>query len=81
MPLHLLGKKSWNVYNTDNIERVRRDEAAARAREEADEQRMQEEDAERRLKILRGRPSRLFVNLDHQMRLRKSHEESTKSQA
>ncbi|KAK3314665.1 hypothetical protein B0H66DRAFT_317894 [Apodospora peruviana] len=54
MPLHLLGKKSWNVYNTDNIARVQRDEAAARAREEAEEQRMQEADAERRLAILRG---------------------------
>ncbi|KAK4453039.1 hypothetical protein QBC34DRAFT_422242 [Podospora aff. communis PSN243] len=51
---HLLGKKSWNVYNADNIARVERDEAAARAREEADEQRMQEEDAARRLAILRG---------------------------
>ncbi|KAF4126371.1 Cir N [Geosmithia morbida] len=54
MPLHLLGKKSWNVYNADNIERVRRDEAAAKAAEEAEEQRMQEVDAERRLAILRG---------------------------
>ncbi|KAM0815433.1 hypothetical protein AB5N19_01227 [Seiridium cardinale] len=54
MPLHLLGKKSWNVYNTDNIERVRRDEAAARDREQAEEQRLQEIDAERRLAILRG---------------------------
>ncbi|KAK1761066.1 hypothetical protein QBC47DRAFT_20883 [Echria macrotheca] len=54
MPLHLLGKKSWNVYNADNIARVQRDEAAARAREEADDQRMQERDAERRLAILRG---------------------------
>ncbi|KAK3941725.1 hypothetical protein QBC46DRAFT_91574 [Diplogelasinospora grovesii] len=54
MPLHLLGKKSWNVYNTDNIARVRRDEAAAQAREEAEEQRMQEIDAARRLAILRG---------------------------
>ncbi|KAG6035049.1 hypothetical protein E4U40_003102 [Claviceps sp. LM458 group G5] len=54
MPLHLLGKKSWNVYNADNIARVRRDEAAAKAAEEAEEQRMQEIDAERRLAILRG---------------------------
>lgn len=51
---HLLGKKSWNVYNQDNIDRVRRDEAAARAKEEAEEQRMQEIDAERRMQILRG---------------------------
>ncbi|KAI1095287.1 hypothetical protein F5B19DRAFT_440874 [Rostrohypoxylon terebratum] len=54
MPLHLLGKKSWNVYNPKNIERVRRDEAAAKEREEAEEQRQQEVDAERRLAILRG---------------------------
>ncbi|KAI1454119.1 hypothetical protein F4805DRAFT_333633 [Annulohypoxylon moriforme] len=54
MPLHLLGKKSWNVYNPKNIERVKRDEEAAREREEAEEQRQQEVDAERRLAILRG---------------------------
>jgi hypothetical protein len=54
MPLHLLGKKSWNVYNTDNVERVRRDEADARAREEAAEELMQEQDAERRIALLRG---------------------------
>lgn len=50
----MLGKKSWNVYNADNIARVRRDEAAAQAAEEAEEQRMQEIDAQRRLAILRG---------------------------
>ncbi|KAL7934850.1 hypothetical protein V8C35DRAFT_299975 [Trichoderma chlorosporum] len=54
MPLHLLGKKSWNVYNADNIARVRRDEAAAKAHEEEEERRMQEVDAQRRLAILRG---------------------------
>ncbi|PSR85605.1 hypothetical protein BD289DRAFT_253908 [Coniella lustricola] len=54
MPLHLLGKKSWNVYNADNVARVRRDEAAAAAADEAAEQRMQEADAARRLAILRG---------------------------
>ncbi|KAL2184902.1 hypothetical protein L209DRAFT_406992 [Thermothelomyces heterothallicus CBS 203.75] len=54
MPLHLLGKKSWNVYSPANIARVRRDEAEAQAREEAQERRMQEIDAARRLAILRG---------------------------
>ncbi|KOC12571.1 hypothetical protein AFLA70_687g000411 [Aspergillus flavus AF70] len=54
MPLHLLGKKSWNVYNPENIARVRRDEAQAQAREEEQERRMQEVDAERRIQILRG---------------------------
>ncbi|WXC66968.1 hypothetical protein SNK03_012738 [Fusarium graminearum] len=54
MPLHLLGKKSWNVYNADNVARVRCDEAAAKAAEEGEEQRMQEIDAQRRLAILRG---------------------------
>ncbi|KAK0850682.1 hypothetical protein LTR03_004423 [Friedmanniomyces endolithicus] len=56
MVLHLLGKKSWNVYNTANVERVRRDEAEAQAREEAEEQRMQDEDAARRIAKLRGEP-------------------------
>ncbi|KAL2042393.1 hypothetical protein N7G274_004883 [Stereocaulon virgatum] len=54
MPLHLLGKKSWNVYNADNIAKVKQDEADVAAREEAEEQRMQEVDAERRIQILRG---------------------------
>lgn len=58
----MLGKKSWNVYNQDNIEKVKRDEAAAKAREEAKEERMQELDAERRMQILRGEiPAPLVV--------------------
>jgi len=51
---HLLGKKSWNVYNVANIEKVKRDEEAAAAREAAEEERMQEVDAERRVQVLRG---------------------------
>lgn len=51
---HLLGKKSWNVYNPAAIARVRADEAAAAAREEAEEQAQQEYDAARRLALLRG---------------------------
>ena len=51
---HLLSKKSWNVYNADNIAKVKRDEDAAAARETAEEQRMQEVDAERRIQTLRG---------------------------
>ncbi|OAT06811.1 hypothetical protein BDBG_02965 [Blastomyces gilchristii SLH14081] len=54
MVLHLLGKKSWNVYNTDNIARVRRDEAEAKARDEEEQRRLQEIDAEKRIQILRG---------------------------
>ncbi|KAI1750201.1 hypothetical protein F4782DRAFT_256716 [Xylaria castorea] len=54
MPLHLLGKKSWNVYNPANIARVQRDEAEAQARAEAEEKRQQDLEAERRLAILRG---------------------------
>ncbi|PVH97186.1 hypothetical protein DM02DRAFT_616666 [Periconia macrospinosa] len=55
MPLHLLGKKSWNVYNPANIARVKADEAAAAAREAADDERRQELDAARRAALLRGR--------------------------
>ncbi|UPX09809.1 uncharacterized protein EKO05_0000492 [Ascochyta rabiei] len=55
MPLHLLGKKSWNVYNPANIARVRADEEAAAARDAAADQRMQDLDAERRAALLRGR--------------------------
>lgn len=54
---HLLGKKSWNVYNADNIAKVKHDEALAAAREAAEEQRMQEADAENRIRVLRGLPA------------------------
>jgi hypothetical protein len=54
MPLHLLGKKSWNVYAPDNIARVKRDEAAALAYEEEQDRILQAYDAEKRLALLRG---------------------------
>lgn len=54
MPLHLLPKKSWNVYNPANIARVKADEAAAEARSEAEDQRLRDYEAEQRLAILRG---------------------------
>ncbi|CAG8982231.1 hypothetical protein HYALB_00013969 [Hymenoscyphus albidus] len=68
MPLHLLGKKSWNVYNTANIEKVQRDEAIEAARIAAEEQSMQELDATRRLQILRGEeptPSSAIEEISH----------------
>ncbi|CZT14640.1 uncharacterized protein RCC_00612 [Ramularia collo-cygni] len=81
MVLHLLGKKSWNVYNTANVERVRKDEAEAQAREEAEEQRMQEEDAQRRIALLRGEEvgpvqqrAELTDDVSHQKR-RNKHDE------
>ncbi len=67
MPLHLLGKKSWNVYNTANVEKVRHDEVEAQAREDAEEQRMQADDAARRLALLRGEePPPLPIAEDHE---------------
>lgn len=60
MPLHLLGKKSWNVYNPANIERVRRDEAEAQKQQEDAERKARQDEADDRLAILRkdkqGRP-------------------------
>jgi hypothetical protein len=51
---HLLGKKSWNVYNQDNINKVRRDEAAGQLREKEEQCRVDKADAEARLRTLRG---------------------------
>jgi hypothetical protein len=51
---HLLGKKSWNVYNQENIERVRRDEARAEAEAIREERSKQDVESERRLAVLRS---------------------------
>ncbi|KAL6245040.1 hypothetical protein RBB50_007815 [Rhinocladiella similis] len=57
MPLHLLGKKSWNVYNPANIERVRRDEAEAKRHEEEQEARQRDHESDDRLRLLRREAS------------------------
>ncbi|KAK5048575.1 hypothetical protein LTR84_005666 [Exophiala bonariae] len=54
MPLHLLGKKSWNVYNPASIAKVRQDEAEAHKREQEEERRQRQDEASDRLAILRG---------------------------
>ena len=46
--------QSWNVYNAENIARVKADEAAAAARDAAEEQHIQQIDAARRAALLRG---------------------------
>ena len=70
----MLGKKSWNVYNADNIAKVKRDEAEATAREEAQEQRMQEIDAERRIQLLRGLPVEVHSTLVEEGQVSQSRE-------
>lgn len=50
---HLLGKKSWNVYNPAAIARVRRDEAEARTRQAENEKHLRDNEAEDRLARLR----------------------------
>jgi len=54
MPLHLLPKKSWNVYNPQNILRVQHDEAAAAAHSSQQDHLLQSHDAACRLALLRG---------------------------
>lgn len=53
MPLHLLSKKSWNVWNADNISRVERDIARGEQIEEEQHQALREYDSQRQLALLR----------------------------
>ena len=53
MPLHLLSKKSWNVYAPANIERVKRDEAEARRKALEREKNSLEIEADDRLRTLK----------------------------
>ncbi|KAI1269462.1 hypothetical protein F5Y18DRAFT_99329 [Xylariaceae sp. FL1019] len=81
MPLHLLGKKSWNVYNPANIARVKKDEAEALARQEAQDKRQQDLDAERRLAILRGEsPPPLPVPAEEEPSQSHAHEKRPRDQ-
>ena len=57
MALHLLGTKSWHVYNADNVARVRRDEATVANELAAQHQRVEAAEAEARLARLRRRAS------------------------
>lgn len=73
---HLLGKKSWNVYDSKNIARVKRDEAEAAAQEAEEERRMQDVDNERKLAILRGEEPPQFPPVkDESDRKRHAHDE------
>jgi hypothetical protein len=54
---HLLGKKSWNVYNPENIAKVRRDEADARAKAAEEERSQKATESNSRLELLRGHGS------------------------
>lgn len=53
--LNILGKKSWNVWNRDNRERVARDEARAEEEAQAKRRRSEAAEQEARLDVLRGR--------------------------
>jgi hypothetical protein len=53
MTLHLLGKKSWHVFNDDNRQRVRADEAKHAAEEEAKKKKIVAIEAEARLDTLK----------------------------
>jgi len=69
MPLHLLGKKSWNVYNASAIAKVRADEARSAAREEAQNELELTYQADVRLALLGGlpeppRPAELDIDVE-----------------
>jgi len=57
MPLNILHHKSWNVYNTENIERVKRDEAKAKEEEQKKKERAIQAEREFRLSLLRKKNS------------------------
>lgn len=67
MPLHLLPKKSWNVYNPANIERVKRDEAEARRQAIEQEKRGLQDEADDRIQLLKQHGSKDRKNLKRKL--------------
>ena len=57
MVLHLAHHKSYHPYNAANIAKVKADDAAAKLKEEAEEQRTLVADSEARIELLRKRAS------------------------
>lgn len=85
MPLHLLGKKSWNVYNPTAIAKVRADEARSAAREEAQNELELTYQADVRLALLRGlpeppRPAELDIDLEAEYESGKRREPRERAQ-
>jgi hypothetical protein len=74
MPLHLLSKKSWNVWNADNISRVDRDIARGEEIEAEQDQLLREYDSLRQLALLRGdappTPPRILSTEEIEQRVR-----------
>jgi len=85
MPLHLLGKKSWNVYNPTAIAKVRADEARSAAREEAQNELELAYQADLRLALLRGlpqppRPAELDLDIEAEVQSGRRKEPREKGQ-
>jgi hypothetical protein len=74
MPLHLLSKKSWNVWNADNISRVDRDITRGETIEAEQDQALREYHSLRQLAILRGEapppPPRVLSTEEIEQRVR-----------
>lgn len=73
MPLHLAHHKSYHPYNKDNIEKVRRDEEAARLEEESKGERSLLAESESRLEALRRQKAKHVT--DNESRLRAAEKE------
>jgi hypothetical protein len=55
MPINLLHHKSYHVYNSKNIERVKRDEQLAKEKEQVENYRTEDRERKERTRLLRER--------------------------